>query len=145
MCAKKVSGIVRRGGGGEEREREGGKRKEAGGEENDIHEPKVLFQFVSPVIWLLWDSAVWLLSLCMCMCAQSLQSRPTLCSSMGCSPLGPSAHGILQAGTLELLPCPPPGDLPDPGIKPAPSASPALQADSLPTDPLGKPKFKYML
>lgn len=50
MCAKKVSGIVRRGGGGEEREREGGKRKEAGGEENDIHEPKVLFQFVSPVI-----------------------------------------------------------------------------------------------
>ena len=30
---------------------------------------------------------------------------------------------------------PPPGDLPDPGIKPT---SPALQADSLPADPLGK-------
>ena len=34
------------------------------------------------------------------------------------------------------LPCPPPGDLPDPGIEPA---SPALQVDSLPTEPPGKP------
>jgi len=31
---------------------------------------------------------------------------------------------------------PPPGDLPDPGIKPR---SPALQADSLPSEPPGKP------
>ena len=35
------------------------------------------------------------------------------------------------------LPFPPPGDLPDPGIEPT---SPALQADSLPSEPLGKPK-----
>ena len=35
------------------------------------------------------------------------------------------------------LPCPPPGDLPNPGIKPR---SPALQADSLPAEPQGKPK-----
>ena len=35
------------------------------------------------------------------------------------------------------LPCPPPGDLPDPGIKPR---SPALQADSLLSEPPGKPK-----
>ena len=35
------------------------------------------------------------------------------------------------------LPFPSPGDLPDPGIKPG---SPALQADSLPCEPLGKPK-----
>ena len=34
------------------------------------------------------------------------------------------------------LPYPSPGDLPDPGIKPE---SPALQADSLPTEPPGKP------
>jgi len=34
------------------------------------------------------------------------------------------------------LPFPPPGDLPDPGIKPR---SPALQADSLPSEPPGKP------
>ena len=35
------------------------------------------------------------------------------------------------------LPCPPPGDLPNPGIKPR---SPVLQADSLPSEPPGKPK-----
>ena len=35
------------------------------------------------------------------------------------------------------LPCPPPGNLPNPGIEPR---SPALQADSLPTEPPGKPK-----
>ena len=34
--------------------------------------------------------------------------------------------------------CPPPGDLPNPGIKPRSSA---LQADSLPSEPLGKPKI----
>ena len=34
------------------------------------------------------------------------------------------------------LPFPTPGDLPDPGIKPG---SPALQADSLPSEPPGKP------
>ena len=33
------------------------------------------------------------------------------------------------------LTCPPPGDLPDPGIKPR---SPPLQADSLPSEPLGR-------
>ena len=34
------------------------------------------------------------------------------------------------------LPCPPPGDLPNPGIEPR---SPALQVDSLPSVPPGKP------
>ena len=34
------------------------------------------------------------------------------------------------------LPSPPPGDLPDPGIDPG---SPSLQADSLPSQPPGKP------
>ena len=34
------------------------------------------------------------------------------------------------------LPCSPPGDLPYPGIKPR---SPTLQADSLPSEPPGKP------
>ena len=35
------------------------------------------------------------------------------------------------------LPCTPPGDLPNPGIEPR---FPALQADSLPSEPPGKPK-----
>ena len=34
-----------------------------------------------------------------------------------------------------------PGDLPNPGIEPK---SPALQADSLPSDPPGKPSIKYV-
>ena len=50
-----------------------------------------------------------------------------------------TVHGILQARTLEwvgslsLLP----GDLSNPGIEPK---SPALQVDSLPAEPQGKPK-----
>ena len=39
------------------------------------------------------------------------------------------------------LPCRSPGDLPDPGIKPR---SPTLQADSLPSEPPGKPKLNSM-
>ena len=38
------------------------------------------------------------------------------------------------------LPFPAPGDLPHPGIKPR---SPALQADSLPSEPPGKPQTVY--
>ena len=41
--------------------------------------------------------------------------------------------------TLSVLPCPPPGDLPNPGIKPMPFMSPALAGDSLPLAPLRKP------
>ena len=57
-------------------------------------------------------------------------------------PHGPHAHqaplslGILQARILEWLPCPPLGDLPNPEIEPR---FPAFQADSLPSEPLGKP------
>ena len=40
------------------------------------------------------------------------------------------------------LPFPAPGDLPDPGIEPG---SPALQLDSLPSEPLGKPNFVYTM
>ena len=52
------------------------------------------------------------------------------------SPPVSSVHGILQAAILEWVASPPPGNLPDPGIEPE---SPVLQADSLPTEPLGKP------
>ena len=50
-----------------------------------------------------------------CVCAQSPQSRLTLCDPIDSRPPGLSAHGVLQARTLEWLPCPPPGDLPNPG------------------------------
>ena len=40
------------------------------------------------------------------------------------------------------LPCPPPGDILDPGIEPK---SPALQADSLPSEPPGKPMCLWVI
>ena len=45
--------------------------------------------------------------------------------------------GILQARILECVAIPFSRDLPNPGIKPK---SPPLQADSLPSEPPGKPK-----
>ena len=44
---------------------------------------------------------------------------------------------ILQAAVLEWVAIPFSRDLPNPGIEPR---SPVLQADSLPAEPLGKPK-----
>ena len=60
------------------------------------------------------------------------QSCPTLCNPMDCI-----VHGILQARILEWVAFPFSMDLPNPGIEPR---SPVLQADSLPAEPLGKPK-----
>ena len=48
-----------------------------------------------------------------------------------------SVHGILQAKILEWVAIPFSRGIPDPRIK---SRSPALQADSLPSEPPGKPK-----
>ena len=66
-----------------------------------------------------------------------VQSCPTLCDSTDCSPPGSSAMEYSRSEYWSGLPCPPPGDLPNPGIEPR---SPALQADSLPSEPPGKPK-----
>ena len=58
--------------------------------------------------------------------AQSL-SHAWLCYSMGCSPQGSSAHGILQARILGVgCQFPPPGDHPDPRIEPTSPVPPAL-------------------
>ena len=57
-----------------------------------------------------------------CAC-KSLQSCPSLCNPMDCSPPGSSVHGILQAEYWDGLPHPSPGDPPNPGIEPT---SPAL-------------------
>ena len=56
------------------------------------------------------------------------QSCLTLCDPVDCSLPGSSVHGILQARILELVACPPPGDLPDSGIKPVSLMFPALAA-----------------
>ena len=49
----------------------------------------------------------------------------------------PLSMGFSRQESWSGLPCPPSGDLPDPGIKPR---CPALQTDSLPSEPPGKPK-----
>ena len=59
---------------------------------------------------------------------------------MDCSLPGSSVRAILQARIVEWLPFPSPVDFPDPGIEPPYPVSPALQADSLPAEPPGKPK-----
>ena len=52
----------------------------------------------------------------------------------------PPSMGFSGQGYWNGLPFPSPEDLPDPGIEPR---SPALQADTLPSEPLGKP-YIYM-
>ena len=61
------------------------------------------------------------------MCAQSLQSRPTLCDPMECNLPGSSVHGILQARTLEWVAISSSRDLPDLGIEPMSFISYLLQ------------------
>ena len=67
------------------------------------------------------------------------QSCPTLCDPMDCSQ-APLSTGFSRQESWSGLPCPPPTDLSDPGIKPTSPVSPALQADSLPAGPSGKPQ-----
>ena len=50
----------------------------------------------------------------------------------------PLSMGISRQEYWSGFPCPPPGNLPNPGIKPR---SPALQEDSLPSEPPGKPRM----
>ena len=58
------------------------------------------------------------------------------CDSHGLVRQVPLSMGFPRQGYWRGLPFPSPGDLPDPEIEPK---SPALQADSLLTEPLGKP------
>ena len=68
------------------------------------------------------------------------QSCLTICHPMDCSPPGFSVHGILLVRILEWVE--------DPGIFPTPPGieprCPALQADSLPSEPAGKPWDRYV-
>ena len=75
----------------------------------------------------------------MCMRAKLLQSCPTLwpCGlHIVCQ--APLSMGFSRQESWSGLPCSPPENLPNPGIEPR---APALQADSLPFEPPGKPNF----
>ena len=65
------------------------------------------------------------------------RSCPTFCDPVGFRLLGFFAHGLLRARILEWVAISFSRGLPDPGIK---HASPALQADSLLSEPPGKPR-----
>ena len=71
------------------------------------------------------------LPLCCVLCLVA-QLYSTLCARLFC------LWGFSRQEYWSGLPCPLPGDLPNPGIKPM---SPALQADSLPSEPPGKPRL----
>ena len=62
---------------------------------------------------------------CVCACAKSFWSCPTVWNPVDCSPPALSM-GFSRQGYWSGLPCPPPGDLPDPGIQTAPHMSPEL-------------------
>ena len=51
----------------------------------------------------------------------------------------PLSMGVSRQTYWSGLPCSPPREVPNPGIE---AGSPALQVDSLPSEPLGKPKKK---
>ena len=51
----------------------------------------------------------------------------------------PLSMGFSRQEYWSGLPFPSPGDLPNPGIEPTSPVSPALHANSLPTEPPGKP------
>ena len=67
-----------------------------------------------------------------------VQSRPTLCDPMDCSPPGPSVHGIFQARILGGLLFPTPGELSDSGTEPTCLASLELVGRFFITEPPGK-------
>ena len=61
------------------------------------------------------------------LCAKLLQSRPTLCDSMDCSPPCSSVHGILQARILEWVAMPSSRGSTWPRSEPESLTTPALE------------------
>ena len=78
-------------------------------------------------------------SVCVCVCVLVTQSCLTLWDPMDCSP--PLFKGFSRPEYGSRKPLPSPGDLPDPGRQPV---SPEFQADSLPSEPLGKPLYTQL-
>ena len=73
---------------------------------------------------------------CVCVCVLVAQSCQLFATPWTGAHQAPLSVEFSRQEYWSGLPFPSPGDLPDPGIKPI---SPALQADSLPSEPTGKP------
>ena len=75
-------------------------------------------------------------------CMLSRFSRVWFCTTLWTAAhQAPLSMGFSRQENWSGLPCPPPGDPPNPGIYLTSPASPALQADSIPLVPPGKPHF----
>ena len=72
-----------------------------------------------------------------CVCAQLLSCVPFFAAPWTAACQAPLSMEFSRQEHWSGLSFPPPRDLPDPGTEPA---SPALQVDSLPPEPPGKPK-----
>ena len=76
----------------------------------------------------------------MCLCVLSHFSHVQLFVTLWTGAhQAPQCKGLSKQEYWSGLPFPSPGDLPDPGIEPTAPETPALQADSLPVEPPGKP------
>ena len=73
---------------------------------------------------------------CVYVCAQSLSLVQLCATPWTVAHQAPLSMGFPRQEYWSGLPFPPPEDLPDPGIEPG---SPALQADTLTSEPPGKP------
>ena len=87
------------------------------------------------------QQSIWLKEYTMLCCAQFLQSSPTFCDPMDCSPPSSSVHGFSRQEYWSGLPCPPPGDLPNSRIQCVSHVCLHWQAGSLPLVPPGKPTW----
>ena len=72
----------------------------------------------------------------MCVSEMKSLSRVRLCDPRTVAHQAPPSMGFSRQEYWSGLPFPSPGDLPDPGIQPR---FPALQTDSSPSEPPGKP------
>ena len=75
-------------------------------------------------------------TVCVVCCAQSLNHVRLFATLRTVAHQAPLSMGFSRQEYWRGLPCPLPRDLPNPGIEPR---SPKLQADSLPSEPPGKP------
>ena len=97
----------------------------------------MVISVLSHTNWAYWNCLSELC--CICVRVKSHQLCPTLYDPMdyiACQ--APLSMGFYRQEYWSGLPCPSPGDLPNPGFKPR---SPALQVDSLPPEPPGKPQL----
>ena len=87
----------------------------------------------------LFLQSITIVSMLLCMGANSLQLCPTHCNPMTLAHQALLSMGFSKKEYWSGLPCPLPGDLLDPGIEPISLMFPVLAAGSLPLVPPGKP------